>query len=198
MTHPLLLTVDLGTTNCKAAAFELDGSPAASAAVPYATASPRDGWHEQRPADWLAALSTSVRAVTGELGPRVGAVAGIAVSAWGPGLVLVDRSGRALNEWSPTWQDVRSLAHGRALVDRVGAGWIGGGMPLTGFPAKLAWATEAWPELARDAAYALGVKDFLLHRLTGRFVTDPSSGPYGAGWAEPAFEAVGLGPRPPA
>ena len=47
--------------------------------------------HAERPADWLAALSTSVRAVTGELGPRVGAVAGIAVSAWGPGLVLVDR-----------------------------------------------------------------------------------------------------------
>src|SRR5437868_6544166 len=68
----LLLTLDLGTTNCKAAAFALDGTPTASASVAYPTLSPREGWYEQRPSDWRAAVETSLRQVADALGPAVG------------------------------------------------------------------------------------------------------------------------------
>jgi sugar (pentulose or hexulose) kinase len=187
----LLLTLDLGTTNCKAVAFALDGTPVASASVAYPTLNPREGWYEQRPADWRAAVETSLRQVGDALGTAVDDVAGLCLSAWGPGLVLLDADYRPLNDASPTWQDVRSLEHGRRLVREAGAEWVGGGMPLTGFPAKLAWATESWPELAASASQAVGVKDYLVGWLTGSPATDPSSGPYSASWPAAVFEAIG-------
>jgi xylulokinase len=190
MTDQLLLTLDLGTTNCKAVAFTRDGEPRASASTPYPTLNPREGWYEQRPRDWRDATASSLRAVGRQLGPQVETIAGLCVSGWGPGLVLIDAEGKPLNEASPTWQDNRSLDHGRRLVLAVATDWVGGGLPLTGFPAKLAWAIENWPHLAEKAAYAIGVKDYVLYWLTGALATDPSSGPYSTRWPQAVFEAI--------
>jgi xylulokinase len=191
LADPILLTVDLGTTNCKAVAFDAGGKPLAAAAIPYPTLNPREGWYEQRASDWRAAIESAVGSVTEELGPDAARTAGLALSAWGPGLVLLDAAGEPLNKTSPTWQDVRSIKHGQQLVHDVGPAWVGGGMPFTGFPAKLAWALEAWPDQAARAAYAVGVKDYLLHWLTGTLATEPSSGPYGDEWVPAVFDALG-------
>lgn len=190
MTEPLLATIDLGTTNCKVAVFTLDGRLVAGASAGYPTLAPREGWFEQRPADWRAAIAAASSRVAAELGESAADVAGLTLSAWGPGLVLLDEGGEPLREASPTWQDVRSLEHGRRLVEVAGVDWIGGGLPLTGFAAKLAWALESWPD-ARGAAFAAGVKDYVLRWLTGSLVTDPSSGPCGLAWPAGAFAAAG-------
>jgi xylulokinase len=191
MSGAILLAVDLGTTNCKAAAYSLDGSLRASESRPYPTLNPCEGWYEQRPDDWKHAITRAVSSVTGSLGKSAADVAGLCLSAWGPGLVLLGHDGEPLNDASPTWQDVRSLEHGRQLVEQAGPGWVGGGMPLTGFPAKLAWAIDAWPERAAAASYAVGVKDYLLFWLTGVLATEPSSGPYSARWPRHVFGAIG-------
>ena len=148
----LLLSLDLGTTNCKAAAFDLGGRLLARVDVGYPSHSPSAEVHEQSPADWLAAAAAALRGLSDRLGPGLADAAGLALSAWGPGLVLVSGSGEVLNERSPTWQDFRSHGHGERLIAEVGADWIGGGMPTTGFAAKLAWAQEVWPEATRRAA----------------------------------------------
>lgn len=186
----LLLTIDLGTTNCKAQLFALDGRTVASASVGYPTHNPRDGWYEQRLRDWRDAITRAVTAVGEEVKPGGETIAGLALSTWGPGLVLLDAEGESIHEASPTWQDTRSAAHGQALLDRVGASWIGGGLPLTGFPAKLAWALDTWPG-ATAARHAAGVKDYLLLWLTGSLVTEPSSGPFAEAWDDEAFAAIG-------
>jgi sugar (pentulose or hexulose) kinase len=188
---PVLLTVDLGTTNCKAVAFDTSGAVLASASAAYPTLSPQEGWYEQRIADWRYAIEMTVGSVTAELGPDAARTVGIALSAWGPGLVLLDAEGEPLHDTSPTWQDVRSIEHGRRLVRDAGVGWVGGGMPLTGFPAKLAWAVEARPEQASGATHAVGVKDYLLRWLTGTLATEPSSGPYADDWSPEVFAAAG-------
>lgn len=188
---PLLLTVDLGTTNCKAVAFDLEGRAIAHASSSYPTYSPLHGCHEQRVSDWLDAVRHSIKSVNEQLGPQATRISGLALSTWGPGLVLLDREGTVLNEHVPTWQDTRSYEHGRQLLQEVGTDWVGGGMPLSGFPAKLAWACQEWPSLARRAALALGVKDYLLYWLTGSVATEPSSGPYGDHWPCAPFQWMG-------
>ncbi len=190
MVDSVLLTVDLGTTNCKAVAFTLNGEVCGSASAAYPTLNPREGWYEQRLADWRNAIEISVRSVSQQLGPRIDKVAGLCLSAWGPGLVLLDSDGEPLNEASPTWQDVRSIEFGRKLIQTGSAEWVGGGMPLTGFPAKLAWAIEAWPDDTGRAAYAIGVKDYLVFWLTGSLGTEPSTGPYAAEWPAAVFDSL--------
>jgi xylulokinase len=187
----VLLSLDLGTTNCKAVAFDERGSELARSEAAYPTYRPGPGAHVQRPAEWLEAASRALRGAGKALGDDAGRAAGLALSAWGPGLVLLSRDGRVLNEYSPTWQDLRSRQHGELLMAKVGPDWVGGGIPASGFPAKLAWAMEEWPDLTEEAAFALGVKDLLVYWLTGELATEPSSGPFGEGWPEEAFSAIG-------
>ncbi len=186
----LLLTLDLGTTNCKAVVFDVHGREIARRQASYPTRSRGDAAFEQCPADWLEAADTVLSGIGAALGADAARLAGIALSAWGPGLVFVSDDGALLND-SPTWQDGRADPYGRRLIDEVGADWIGGGIPTTGFPAKLAWAHDAHPEAARRAVYALGVKDVVLRWLTGSIATETSSGPYAERWPRSVIEAAG-------
>jgi sugar (pentulose or hexulose) kinase len=106
-------------------------------------------------------------------------------------VVLVDEQGRPLLETSPTWQDTRCLAQGQCLIEQVGLGWAGQGMADNSFPPKLRWIIEHHPDVARRARYALGVKDFLVHWLTGEFATEPTTTSGAANWWTPVFAACG-------
>jgi xylulokinase len=141
--------------------------------------------------DWIAALAEAAHEVIEDLEDFPDPILGLSISAQGPGLILVDEKGESLTEFIPTWQDERCYAQGKWLIATVGPDWVGLGMPLGGFPAKLLWAVEEDPELSSKARYALTIKDYLLAWLTGRFVTDPSSGPGNTAWWEPVFDAIG-------
>lgn len=190
MAEPLLIGIDLGTTNGKVACYDGQGRLQAEASHSYPTYRPQPGWHEQDPRDWIAALGRGLREVTDQLGSRVNDVAALAVSSFGPGLVMLDATGEPLMH-CPTWQDERSRPQGQRLVEAVGTGWIGPAPPLTGFPAKLLWAVEEVPHLVARAAWVMGIKDYLLYWLTGQVVTEPSGIAGGMEWYAPAFEHIG-------
>lgn len=191
MTPPLLLGLDLGTTNAKAAVYALDGELVAEAAVGYPTYYPQPGWAEQRPAHWLTALTQACRQVMAAVAERRHAIAALALSAHGPGLVLLDAAGRSLLATSPTWQDMRCQAQGERLIASVGLGWAGFGMPHNGFPPKLLWALEERRAATERARWALGIKDYLAYWLTGETVTDPSTTAGGDYWWTPVYDACG-------
>ncbi|MGC8879705.1 MAG: xylulokinase, partial [Anaerolineae bacterium] len=190
MADPLLIGIDLGTTNGKVACYDLQGQLQAEAVHSYPTYHPRPGWYEQDPRDWIAALRQGLQEVADHLGPRVEEVAGLAVSSFGPGLVMLDAEGNPLAR-CPTWQDERSLLQGQRLVKEVGTGWIGPAPPLMGFPAKLLWAIEEMPDLVAHAVWAMGIKDYLLYWLTDQVVTEPSSVAGGVEWYAPVFGFIG-------
>lgn len=186
----LVLGLDLGTTNAKVAAYDLKGRVQAEASVAYPTAFPRPGWAEQRPVDWTRALTEAVRRLTEQLGPRTDEIAGAALASQGPGFVLIDADGGLLTETSPTWQDERCLPQGRRLFERVRSHWPGIGGPFTNFPSKLFWAQENQAEAVAKAAHAMGIKDYLVHWLTGEAVTEPTSGSGGPVWHAAVFAAL--------
>lgn len=188
---PILLSLDLGTTNCKTVAYDKSGGVLATHQQSYRTRSPRPGWYEQRPSEWIRAAASTLRSVSDSLGARVGRAAGLALSVWGPSLVFLSEDGTPISLWAPTWQDSRSAPHGERLLREVGTDWIGGGIPTTGFPAKLAWALAETPAVARRAAYAAGVKEVIVAWLTGVIATEPSSGPFGSAWPKAVFEHIG-------
>jgi sugar (pentulose or hexulose) kinase len=186
MERVLLIGLDLGTSHVKAAAFRPDGQRVAEAAAAYPTHYPLPGWAEQSPADWEAAIAAALQALLVRLGPQTRQVAALALSCHAPGLVPVDAQGLPLLERVPIWQDERSMEHARRLLQAIGPDWVGLGMPFASFPAKLCWFIEAHPAAARRAAFALGVKAYLIHWLTGRYATDPSSEP----GASPAWQSL--------
>jgi xylulokinase len=177
----LVLGYDFGTSAVKAALFARDGTIVATAQAAYPLLLPQPGWAEQAPDDWWAAMQTATRQLLAAAAPA--RVDGIGISAQMGGVIPVDASGRALAN-ALVWLDTRSAPEARALMGGPLLGysplrlarWLrltGGAPSLSGKDAisKIAWLRRHRPELWPKLHKLLDVKDYLLHRCTGRFVT---------------------------
>lgn len=171
------LGLDLGTSSCKICALDPTGTIVATASEPYRTLSPRDGWAEQDPASWLEALKSAAGKLLGDGAIDPARVAAIALTSAAHIGVLQDSDDRPLRP-ALLWSDQRSAAQAAALraecgddilritLNNVSTSWT---------LAHLAWVREEEAALWSRVARICLSKDYLLHWLTGRWVTDPAT-----------------------
>lgn len=160
MTTPVLLAIDLGTTQAKAGLLGLDGRLVglARAAYPIATDA-TSGAAEQDPADWWAAI----RSMTAELLAGSGPVAiqAIGLDGQGPTLVAAAADGRPVGP-AITWMDTRSGVEDVELAAATGAaGWVLGILP------RALWAQRTAPAVASEARWYLASWEWVGLRLSG-------------------------------
>jgi len=174
-----VIGIDLGTSSCKATAFDLTGRVISRASVRYSTRTASDGSATQRPGEWIdggiAALATLVHT-----SPRPLSVIGIGLSGQIGTHVLLDAAGAPLHD-AITWQDGRSASAADGLwsvLDREQTAreldtWLpsGAAWPLV----RMRWLAQALPRQFAAAARLAQPKDLLLAALTGRLASDPSS-----------------------
>ncbi len=183
MTGPLILAIDQGTTNTKAALVDGTGKIVAQASSPLTSTYPRPGWAEQSASD----IWKSVQSVIGALAPKPNAraIIGIAIANQRETLIVWDaRTGQPLCP-AILWQCRRSAAacaalHAEGKNSDVEAATGLSINPL--FPAsKLGWVMKNVPqasELAAKGNLRAGTVDsWLLWNLTGgtAFSTDHSN-----------------------
>jgi xylulokinase len=202
----LLIGLDIGTTSVKVGVFEASGRQVAAAAQDYRIDHPKPDWAEMDAETyWQATVATVRRALsTGAAEP--GRVTAIAVSSQGETVIPVDENGRVLGR-ALVWLDNRARAEARELTERFDAETI---YDRTGVPSvsptwtacKLLWWRRHEPELFAAAHRFLLVEDFILHRLSGRFVTNGgvqcTTLMYDIranDWWNPMLDAVGIGPE---
>lgn len=179
----LVLGFDFGTSAVKAALFARDGAIVAAADASYPLILPQRGWAEQEPEAWWRAMQAATRQLLAAMPDSATRLAAIGISAQMGGVVPVDENGAALAN-ALIWLDTRSAPEARALVGGplFGYGplqlarWLrltGGAPSLAGKDAisKIAWLRRHRPDLWPRIHRLLDVKDYLLHRCTGRFVT---------------------------
>jgi len=188
---PLIIGLDLGTTLCKAAAFELDGNLRTAAQSVIYTLRPHSSWAEQNPLDWTAAIRKVLKEISANLGSEVCRVTAIGVSSHGPSLIPTDSELQPL-AMAPTWQDQRAADLYPKLLEIAGTNWVGLGMPESSFAVKLYWALQNQSELIKQAVYLLDVKGFLLATLTGKIVDETSSSPGAWNWSRVTYEKLGI------
>jgi xylulokinase len=202
----LLLGLDVGTTSVKAGLFDVVGRQVAASGREYRLAHPAPDRVEIDPEVWWTAAVEAVGETLAGPGVDRTSIAAMAVSSQGETVAGVDADGHALGP-ALVWLDNRATAEARELEDRFGSAQV---YDRTGVPevnptwtaAKILWWRRHDPHLFRDAARFVLVEDFVLRRLTGRFVTeggiqcttmllDIRAG----GWWAPMLEAVGIGPE---
>lgn len=174
-----VLALDLGTGGCKAALYDGEGACLAETFDLYGTFHPADGFAEQRPADWWAAVVTTTRRLIAGSGVAPAAVTAVSLSGQSLGLVPVDADGTLLAERCPIWSDARAGHQAAEVFARVGEpewyGRTGNGFPPALYTAfKIMWLREHDPALLARTATILGSKDWINLRLTGRVATDHS------------------------
>lgn len=202
----LLLGLDVGTTSVKAGLFDAAGRQVAASMREYRLSHPAPDRVEIDPETWWISAVDAVRATLATPGVDPSAIAGMAVSSQGETVAAVDAEGRALGP-ALVWLDNRASAEARELEERFGSTLV---YERTGVPevnptwtaAKLLWWRRNEPTLFGAAARFLLAEDFLLRRLTGRFVTDGAIqcttmlfDIVAGGWWAPMLEAVGIGPE---
>lgn len=174
----LFIGIDAGTTALKAAVFDERGSCLAVAREEYTLETPAADRAELDPARYWQALVAATRRILAD--PRVDAarVRALAVSSQGETVIATDAEGRPLAR-ALVWLDNRAQAEADRLAERFTPTEI---YAATGVPAinptwtasKLAWWRDNDPALYRAAARFVLVEAYLLHALTGRFVSDGS------------------------
>ena len=159
--------VDLGTSGLKLLLVAADGSILNQTALTYPVSYPRDGWSEQDPEDWFAALMRGFE----QLGARD--VAGISFGGQMHGLVALDAAGEVVRPCI-LWNDGRTERETEYLNTLPVAEYTGN-MAFAGFTApKLLWLRKNEEQNFARTAKIMLPKDYLVYKLTGKFATDYS------------------------
>jgi xylulokinase len=168
-----LLGLDVGTTGCKAVAFNDRGEVIASAYHEYPLIHPREDWVELDPNQ----IWDCVQEVLFETNQQAVAdpVTALAVSSQGESTVAVDRNGDAVYNFIVTF-DNRTLeqthfwenALSREEIYRIT------GMPLHPMYSinKIMWIKKNAPDIYKASHKFLLAEDFVIFKLTGEFGID--------------------------
>ncbi len=179
MSGELLLALDAGTGSCRAVLFGTDGSQVAMAQREWSHAAMPGVPGSQvfdTETNWTL-IAECVRQVLAQPEVDASAIRALSTTSMREGMVLYDKAGREL--WACPNVDSRAGVEAAELVERGLAETIyrhGGDWVAITAPARLLWVHRHEPELFAKVAHMNMLADWITHRLTGEFVTDPSIG----------------------
>jgi gluconokinase len=172
----VMIGLDVGTTGVKAVAFGLGSSWRRMALREYRLMQPEPDQEVQDPAAIIEATGAALAECVAAVGSAQ--VLGISVSTGMHGLMALDDRGEPLTPLL-TWADGRARAEARWLRR---SGQARGLHVRTGTPVhpmspltKLMWFARHEPEIWSAARWWVGLKEHVLHWLTGSVVTELSS-----------------------
>lgn len=168
-----LVGIDVGTSGVKGLAIDPEGTILAREESSYPLSTPRPGWAEQDPGDWVAAT----KSVLDRLRARAGTAEGIGLSGQMHGLVALGADDRVLRP-AILWNDQRTAAQCEEIERTLGLERLislTGNRALPGFTApKLLWLRDHEPDTFASIARIALPKDYVRLRLTGAHATDVS------------------------
>ncbi len=176
MGKELLLAIDIGTTNLKAALFSLDGKVVAHASRRHQASRRYDGWaeHDAEKVWWKEFLEICAEFLKME-GISAKDIISVAFSSLSPALLPVDAGGKALYPAMLHGLDRRATQEisdlNKTLKDHV-AGQMNGSATLLSTGPKILWLKRHEPEIFEKTAYFVGAPSFMVYRLTGNMVAD--------------------------
>jgi len=171
----LILTFDVGTTAIKTSVFRRDLTLAASRTDEYDLLT-EQGRVELSPGTYWNTMAQAVASLGQEI--PLSQVRAVCLTTQGETMIPVDQAGTPLHN-AVVWLDDRAKVQAEQICSTVDSNELyrlTGITDMNGFVpiAKLLWFRQKMPELYKKAHKILLLEDYLLHRLTARFVTEKS------------------------
>lgn len=179
---------DVGTSSSKLVAVSDDGQVIAQINRSHNTSTPRPGWYEHDPDTvWWGDFVSSLAELSNQL--SLNYVRALAISGIGPCVLVTDAAGRPLRPAILYGIDTRARAEIEYLSklleqqndnlqhcpNRITTQSVG---------PKLLWIAHNEPEVWQQAHYWFSASNFLVFRLTGRYIVDH----YTASASEPLYD----------
>jgi len=174
---PYIIGCDVGTTNVKSVAFDsVSGNILTSHSESYEMQHPQPDWSEQDPEEIFLSACKTIKTVT-EACKDKGELLGVSFSAAMHSVLALDKNGRHLTNLI-IWADNRSSEIALKLrVSPVGKKiYHSNGTPIHAMTpfCKLLWLKKNQSEVFRKTSKFIGIKEYIIYRLTGHFVVDYS------------------------
>ena len=177
------LGLDLGTSSLKAILVDQNEKILAEHTVALSVSRPRDGWSEQAPEDWDAALREALGAIRAQA--DCSGLAGIGLSGHMHGATLLDDGGQPLRPCI-LWNDTRAAVEAAEMDANPLFRSDTGNIVFPGFTApKVEWVRRHEPDVFARMAKCLLPKDYLRFLLTGTYGSEMSDAA-GTSWLDPA------------
>ncbi len=170
------LGLDAGTTSVKAALFDSQGRCLGIGREEYQLSTPSADQAELDPEIYWKSSVAAIRAATSQSGIPASQVRAIALSSQGETTIPLDEGGKPLRP-ALVWLDNRSAPQAKWLAAQFDRRTV---YATTGVPeivplwtaCKILWIKENEPEIFSRTDKFLLVKDYLIYRLSGEYVTD--------------------------
>ena len=186
------LTIDVGTSACKASLFDETGRLLADHTAAYPVHSPRPSWVEQNPQDWWQAAQTACR-ILSLTNPGL-QIRALCICGQTPSCLPLDENGIPLRP-AILWLDRRAepqaawlrkldllqpeqVSHNRLDSYFGGVKWL--------------WLRQQEPELYRRTWKLVQANGYIQYQLCGKTAIDPSQ----AGLCSPCFDPSRLAWHP--
>jgi xylulokinase len=170
-----LLSVDLGTTGCKAAVYSVEGQVLGTSYIEYPLIGLSPEFVEQDANLWWSLTQQVIQEAIAKSGVKGRGIRALSVSSQGISFVPINRSGQVLRN-AINWLDTRATTQAAAIRRRIKDEHL---FQVTGkrpgafyvLP-KLLWLREHEPGLFGETYKFLMAHDYLLYKLCGATVTD--------------------------
>lgn len=170
-----LLAHDIGTSGNKATLFAVEGKLIKSTHAAYEVDYGEGGKAEQNPEDWWKAVCACTREIMEGIAPED--ILAVSFSAQMQCCLVVDKDGKVLRP-AMIWADTRAKKQAQELEEKLNGI---NSYELLGHPIspsysieKLMWIRDNEPSVYEQTHQMLQVKDYIIYRMTGEFVTDHS------------------------
>lgn len=172
-----IITIDVGTTSMRAILYDAAGQILHVHQQENAPEFFVDGRVEQAPQAWESILVRSLKACSDVARDKEVEPLCIAVTAQRSSVIPVDADGVPLHP-AIMWQDRRTAEMTAAMERHNPLVYRTTGLKISPvFSAiKMAWFRENRPEIWRRTHKMIGIQDWVLYLLSGRFVTDHTFG----------------------
>lgn len=167
-----LLGIDIGTTSLKGCVFDENGNELASVSKAYTLIT--EGERVEFPAERYFELFEEAY---NELSSQ-GKIDALAIDTQGETLIFLDAEGKPLMN-AIVWLDNRAAAEAKAIEEKFGLKSVyeitGQTEVPAGYPApKILWLKNNAPDIFAKVDKIVLLEDYLLYRLTGKFVCEKS------------------------
>lgn len=174
---PYRIGVDIGTTSTKAVLFNLDGKALSRHGVEYPLLTPTPATAEQDPELIFQSVLTAIHGCLDSFGASGKEVGFVAFSSAMHSLIVVNGSGNPLTN-SITWADNRSAPYAAKIKNEHNGHniYLRTGTPIHPMSplVKLVWLKHERPELFQPDHKFISIKEYVFHRLFGKYVIDYS------------------------
>lgn len=172
-----LLVLDVGTSSIRGILYDENGTQLFCHQINYQVRFFGSGWAEQDPRDWSDTLVEIGRETAAFARARDCTVDGIVLTSQRSSIIPVDRDGVPLRP-AIMWQDRRNSEIVAQLADQVEFvhGITGARINTVFSGAKMTWFRREEPDYYKKTYKICTIADYIIHQLTGCFVTDHTYG----------------------